>query len=93
MKSLFQPLERTFHQLERVFHRLECTFHRLEHKLHHRENTLIALSYKNLSTIIPKCYNIGDKIGFYNTEYHAINKDSGKPKCISFPLSRMIFHS
>ena len=49
---MFQPLERTFHQLERVFHRLECTFHRLEHKLHHRENTFIALSYKNLSTII-----------------------------------------
>ena len=92
IKRLFQPLERTFHQLERVFHRLECTFHRLEHKLHHRENTFIALSYKKLSTIIPKCYNIGDKIGFYDTECHAINKDSGKPKCISFPLSRMNFH-
>ena len=70
IKRLFQPLERTFHQLERVFHRLECTFHRLEHKLHHRENTFIALSYKKLSTIILNCYNIGDKIGFYNTEYH-----------------------
>ena len=67
---MFQPLERTFHQLERVFHRLECTFHRLEQKNHHREKTFIALSYKNLSTIIPKCCNIGDKIGFYNTEYH-----------------------
>ena len=33
-------------------------------------------------------YGVGN---VYNTEYHAINKDSGKPKCISFPLSRMFF--
>ena len=90
---MFQGLERTFQPLERMFHRLECTFHQMKQTIHHREKTFIALSYKNLSTIILKCYNIGDKIGFYNTEYHAINKDSGKPKCISFPLSRMFFHS
>ena len=54
---MFQPLEHTFHQLERMFHRLECTFHRLERKLHHRENTFIALSYNNLSTMFQKCIN------------------------------------
>ena len=70
IKSMFQGLERTFQPLERMFHRLECTFHQMKQTIHHREKTFIALSYKNLSTIIPKCCNIGDKIGFYNTEYH-----------------------
>ena len=56
VKSLSQPLERTFHLLECTFHRLERMFHLLEHNFCKEENTFITLSYNNLSTMCQELY-------------------------------------
>ena len=55
IKSLSQSLEHMFHALEYVFHYLKYMFQTLEQKFRHRENTFIALSYNNLSTMFQKC--------------------------------------
>ena len=52
-------MEHMFHTMKYIFHTLEYIFQTLEQNFYHRENTFIALSYNNLSTMFQKTQNKG----------------------------------
>ena len=76
IKSLFQALEYMFHALKYMFHYLKYMFQTLEQNFHHRENTFIALSYNNLSTMFQKSIS---NVSFY-TFLNALIRSNYHPR-------------
>ena len=85
IKNLFHCLEHIFHYLKHVFHTLKYIFQTLEQNFYHRENTFIALSYNNLSTMFQQCINYA----LFHSPWNALNRNYYQLYFIGFPHANL----